>query len=114
MLVKWLLLLGIAGNFTNTHLSSIHPFIHPSFFLHSFNTLCCAPSGASVTESDSTQSSSTEFHGLLELKAILPLVCSFWDGSGRGKGELWSGRCWETSLRDWGPTIFHPLLTFWV
>lgn len=39
MLVKWLLLLGIAGNFTNTYLSWIHPSIHPSFFLHSFNTL---------------------------------------------------------------------------
>lgn len=117
MLVKWLLLLGIGGNFTNTHLSSIHPSIHPSFFLHSFNILtafCCAPSGASVTKPDSTQSSRTEFHGLPELKAILPLVCLFWEGSGRGKGELWSERAWESSLRDWRPTIFHSLLTFWV
>lgn len=55
MLVKWLLLLGIAGNFTNTRVSSIHTSVHLSIHHPSFNSfstliaLCCGPSGASVT-----------------------------------------------------------------
>lgn len=52
MLVKWLLLLGIAGNFTNTHVSSIHPPIYPSIILpsliqHTSCSLLCPLGGFS-------------------------------------------------------------------
>lgn len=52
MLVKWLLLLGIAGNFTNTHVSSIHPPIYqsiilPSLIQHTYCSLLCPLRGFS-------------------------------------------------------------------
>lgn len=52
MLVKWLLLLGIAGNFANIHASSIHPPIYPFIILpsliqHTYCSLLCPLGGFS-------------------------------------------------------------------
>lgn len=99
MLVKWLLLLGIAGNFTNIHVSSIHPPIYdPSSFPHSFNTLtalCCAPSEASVTNQTAPSPSGQYFMECRSRKVPLCVYfgACYWRensntaflGSGRGR-----------------------------